>query len=63
LTKESLDLCCSSNTSEDYFVQVVEALMCTNLMHLEKKEKTKKEKGKNVFYTIITHLIHTSYLI
>ena len=47
LSKDSLDLCCSSDDCKDEFVKVVKAMMCTNYMHLIHKKKGKKRKRKN----------------
>jgi len=44
LTKESLDLCCSSDDSNDHFVKVVQALLCTNYMNMMDKKAQKKRK-------------------
>ena len=43
LTVESLDLCCSSDESNDTFVQVVQAIICMNYRNYI--DKTKKQKN------------------
>src|SRR5688500_13665007 len=47
LTKESLDLCCSSNDRAEKFVEVVHALSCTNYMSMVTVKLKKKRKRKN----------------
>ena len=47
LTIESLDLCCSSNSRAEKFVEVVHALLCTNYMYLLDMKAKKKRKRKS----------------
>ena len=47
LTKEYLDLCCSLDKSAEQFVEVVQALMCSNYMYMIHKKNQKKRKRKN----------------
>ena len=47
LTKESLDLCCSSDDSKEFFVKVVQALLCTNYTKYMNLKNQNKRKRKN----------------
>src|SRR5687768_11548379 len=46
LTKDSLDLCCSSEDRAETFVEVVHALLCTNYMDKISIKSKKKKKRK-----------------
>ena len=46
LTKETLDLCCSAEGSNDTFESVGEARICKFFMNVEKKKRKKKSNTK-----------------